>query len=43
MRRSGSETIVYLIGKNERMLEMENRKLELQEQNMEEDNMRHER
>ena len=40
-RRNGSETMIYLKEKNERMLEMENRKLELQEQNMEEANMRH--
>ena len=38
-RRSGSETMIYLKEKNERMLEMENRKLELQEQNMEEANI----
>ena len=38
---SGSETIAYLKQKNEQMLEMENKKWELQEQNMEEANMRH--
>lgn len=40
-RRSGSETMVYLKEKQEKMLEMENRKLELQERNMEEANKRH--
>ena len=40
-RRSGGETMVYLKEKQEKMLEMENRKLELQELSMEETSKRH--
>ena len=40
-RRSGGETMVYLKEKREKMLEMENRKLELQERSMEEASKRH--
>ena len=40
-RRSGGETMVYLKEKQEKMLEMENRKLELQERSMEEASKRH--
>lgn len=41
-RRNGSETMVYLKEKHEKMLEVENKKLELQERNMEEASKRHE-
>jgi hypothetical protein len=41
-RSNGSETIVYLKEKHEKMLDMENKKLELQELSMEQANKRHE-